>query len=252
MSTPHILQLIIPAEAISLGLVLIGLSLDRQWMTAAGAALAATGALSLLLHVIAKKCLHRKRMQKWRYRETHRFGTPREKGVGPFPTAATIDTWTDGVSLVSCLGCSASLRAMAFGFETLNEAERVLATVVRFQGDVYNGGLSSWLDGAWPHELGQIVWACEKVGAHAAAKVVGDAIRDFPPAYSFANFEAWEEHLANLPDEKKDALESFNGTFEKIEPELMRCADRYAREHWREVRPPTVGRRARSDPQSPH
>lgn len=252
MSAPRVLQLIIPAEAISLGLVLIGFSLDRQWIIAAGAALAATGALSLLLHVIATKPPRWKHRRSWRYRDTYRGDTYQVKGEMEFPTAATIDTWTDGVSLVQCLGCSASLRAMAFGFETLNETERVLATITGFQGDVWNGGLSSWLDGAWPHELGQIVWACEKVGAHAAAKVVGDAIRDFPPADSFDNYEAWEEHLISLPDEAKDALESFNGTFEKIEPELMRCADRYAREHWREVRPPTVGRRARSDPKSPH
>jgi hypothetical protein len=149
------------------------------------------------------------------------------------PTRQTIDEWDDA-SLFAVCGYHAVARARQ-SFSTLNESERILSCLWLLDNQVNNGGVGQWLSECPPQVLGQTVWACERVGAEGAARLVGEIMALVDDPGHFTDDE-WAEYVQSLPEALHDRFENCMSAFVRIEPELLQCAYAFARARWSEVR----------------
>ncbi len=153
----------------------------------------------------------------------------------PYPTVETVDGWDDA-SLCSVVGFKAASRAKYEGFKSLNKAERILSSIVLFQGDVNNGGFGMWLDGLRPDGLSSIVPALETVGASEMVSLVRSTLAEFGDLERFTSQDEWQLYLETLPDTFHNGLELLSSRYVEAENEMLEGAYQYARHHWQQVR----------------
>ncbi len=91
----------------------------------------------------------------------------------PYPTPADVEEW-DSPSLFVATGGRALERAHWHGFDSLNDAERILGSLLQFDGDVNNGGFGLWLGSNDPKCLRATAPALHAVGATAMASFIED------------------------------------------------------------------------------
>lgn len=149
-----------------------------------------------------------------------------------YPTPQNIAEWDDA-SLFATTGYYAATRASAEGFGSLNEPERILYCLFELVGNVFNGGFGHWLSNADPQVIGHTAWACEAVGAESASLLVTEVLA---PLRNPLTTDEWWDYWFSLSDEQHMRLEAYTTPFEEVQQELHRCAYRYARERWAEVR----------------
>jgi Domain of unknown function (DUF4375) len=150
------------------------------------------------------------------------------------PTAQTVDEWDDA-SLFAACGYRATERARVRGIASLNEAERVLCYLFLLDNEVNNGGFGQWLFNCHPHALGLTAWACQRVGANAAGRLVDEVLAPVDNPSQFADIDTWREYLDALPEALHGRFEDYTSEFVQAEPELLNCAYRFARARWSEV-----------------
>jgi hypothetical protein len=151
------------------------------------------------------------------------------------PTPNTVDAWHDA-NLFAAAGFHAATREARTGFESLNEAERVLCCLFLLDNEVNNGGFGQWLFNPHPSVLGHTAWACERVGANSTARLVNEVLSPLEHPSSFTDTDAWRDYLHGLSEQLHARFEGYSHPFVGVEPELPKCSYRFARQHWAEVR----------------
>jgi hypothetical protein len=149
-----------------------------------------------------------------------------------YPTPETVAAWDDA-SLFATVGYHAATRASTYGFDSLNETERVLCCLSELVGEVFNGGFGQWLFNADPQVIGHTAWACQTVDAQSTARLVNEVLG---PLQNPLTADDWWGYLHSLPDEEHQRFETYTGPFTEVEQDLHRCAYRYARERWADLR----------------
>lgn len=153
----------------------------------------------------------------------------------PYPSDSDVHEWDDA-SLFVATGAEACDRSRRFGFESLNEVERVLGCLLWFEGDVNNGGFGSWIGFHEPKILIATVQALETVGAAEMARLVAPVINELGDLSPYASADEWQEYFLSLPDDYHDRLERLSFPYADLEERYLESVYMYAREHWREVR----------------
>ncbi len=148
------------------------------------------------------------------------------------PTHETISNWDDA-SLFASAGYHAATRFHKSGFESLNETERIIYCLSMLLNEVYNGGFGQWLYHAEPQVICSTASACQKVGAESASQLVNDVLR---PLQNPLNTDDWFEYVQSMTDEEHQRIEEYSRLFASVEQELHRCAYRYIRERWANLR----------------
>lgn len=153
----------------------------------------------------------------------------------PYPTPETVHEW-DGPSLFSETGFQAVERARLHGFDSLNEAERVLSCLFCFDNDVNNGGFGMWLGETHPESLLATVPALHTVGAIPMARFVEELVSELDGLTQSTAIDEWQEHFASLPDSYHEDVELLSSKFLELEPTFLEAVYAFARAHWQEVR----------------
>ena len=149
-----------------------------------------------------------------------------------YPTPETVAAWDDA-NLFAAAGYHAATRASTKGFKTLNEAERVLCCLSELVGEVFNGGFGQWLFNAHPQVIGHTAWACQSVGAESTGRLVNEVVG---PLENPLKTDDWWGYLHSLPNEEHQRFETYTGPFAEVVQDLHRCAYRYARQRWADIR----------------
>ena len=153
----------------------------------------------------------------------------------PYPTEDDVDQWDDA-SLFVAAGAEAGKRSWRYGFESLNDIERVLACLLWLQGDVNNGGFGGWIGFREPRVLVATIGALETVEASDMARLVAPLIDELGDLSPYADQGDWQEHFSTLSDEYHDRLEMLCYPYADLEKRFLEAVYKYARLHWREVR----------------
>ncbi len=151
------------------------------------------------------------------------------------PTPETVDAWDDA-SLFAATGSGAASRAQRSGFDSLNEAERVLCCAFELDNEVNNGGFGQWLFNCDPRMIGHTGWACQRIGADSTVRLIEAVLAPLQNPLTFKDIDAWRDYLGGLPEEKHDAFEAHSTPFASVEPELLARSYDFARHRWADVR----------------
>lgn len=153
----------------------------------------------------------------------------------PYPTPETVHDW-DSPSLFTITGSQADDRARLHGFDSLNDAERVLACLLCFDVDVNNGGFGMWLEDTHPQRLLATVPALDAVGATPMARFVEDVLAKLDGLTQCNTIDEWQQYYASLPDSFHEDLEALSIQFADLEAVFLEATYTFARAHWQEVR----------------
>jgi hypothetical protein len=153
----------------------------------------------------------------------------------PYPTSADVDEW-DFPSLFVATGGRALERAHLHGFDSLNDAERILGCLFQFDGDVNNGGFGLWLGNNDPKCLRATAPALHAIGATAMASFI-EVIQSKLQALAHIDSEdEWQQYFEQLPDEYHEEIELLTRPFLELEPAFLDSAYSFARMYWAQVR----------------
>ena len=113
------------------------------------------------------------------------------------------------------------------GLASLDEAERIVAAVWLFEGQVENHGFEHFISGRYGEIVAHTPVALRTVGAEEMAGLAAEAIRVFGPEGIPATPEGRREAVAELNPDQRAALADIEDRFFACEEDLDELLDRF-------------------------
>jgi len=122
-------------------------------------------------------------------------------------------------------GCDA--KRQQYGFEKLNDSERVVSLVSYFQYELEFGGIDGFYYNSAGDYAVETVWALEQIGAIHAAKVLKRINALFPGGVPAKDQGTRQEDLERLSNEPDDPFEELEEEFLSDDPGMWECLEKF-------------------------
>jgi hypothetical protein len=153
-----------------------------------------------------------------------------------FPTDETVDTLSERDLYEACW-IEATDRFNQCGFDALNEAERVIYCLIQLESEVNNGGFSLWLYGTDPQVIRHTPISLVAIESKKIGAVINQVLEHTPGLADSETHDLWYAYFDSLPESIHLKIERLDCRYAKFESDMLAAVYRFARRHWREIRP---------------